>query len=549
MRITVILTVILLVGFFLRFYHLSDFPASLSHDEVAIGYNAYSVLHTGNDEYGTSFPLLFRSFDDYKPSGMIYITAFSIALFGLNEFGVRFPSALLGTLSILAFYFLVKEIMREKKSLSIGRFTLHPSLIATFFFSISIWHINFSRQAFETNGSLFFLLLGTYFLLRFLSDRYSLLFASFCYATSLYFYYTARLMLPFILITFAVLFRKQIAQNFKIVLGGVLLGFLLLLPFLPYVFSRGGFSRINIVSVVNEKIYLEKKEHFAKVAAENQNLATRFFYNRRFALFETILGNYFKNLSPEHIFVTGTDHSGLLYLFEIPLLFFGIMALLRLKHPAKWVLFVWFLAVPLAGGLTTDQPNALRTLPNAPVFSLFSGLGFMRMIELLRHRLSKKIGLIIFTFLFFVFFIRFLFLYFDYYPRIFSLHFGDGYKQMVRYVEKVEANYEKVYISGYYWRPYIFVLFWKGYNPLSYQREGDRDHFGKYYFGRATWDQEGLLFTDYSFDFNAHAGAAKEKTLFILAQPEYEIHQNKFTKLASIDGRFAKNVFVAVLLK
>ena len=98
------LFLIVLFAAALRFWNLTGVPPSLSHDEVAIGYNAYSVLNTGKDEYGVSFPLLFRSFDDYKLPGMIYASIPTIKIFGLNELGVRFPSAFFGTFSVFLFF-------------------------------------------------------------------------------------------------------------------------------------------------------------------------------------------------------------------------------------------------------------------------------------------------------------------------------------------------------------------------------------------------------------------------------------------------------------
>ena len=67
--------VILLIAAFLRFYKLDSYPVSISWDEAAIGYNAYSIAQTGKDEYGQKFPVLFRSFNDYKLPGYIYLDA------------------------------------------------------------------------------------------------------------------------------------------------------------------------------------------------------------------------------------------------------------------------------------------------------------------------------------------------------------------------------------------------------------------------------------------------------------------------------------------
>ena len=84
MRIRKVFFFIVLLAIFLRFYQLGKNPPHLNWDEAALGYNAYSLLSTGRDEYGKSFPLSFRSFDDYKPPLYVYLTIPSVAVFGLN---------------------------------------------------------------------------------------------------------------------------------------------------------------------------------------------------------------------------------------------------------------------------------------------------------------------------------------------------------------------------------------------------------------------------------------------------------------------------------
>ena len=95
------LIIALILGSFLRLWQLSSVPNGLTLDEAAICYNAYSILKTGHDEHGAFLPVIFKSFGDYKPGAYIYLTVPSVAVFGLNEFAVRFPSALAGILAIL----------------------------------------------------------------------------------------------------------------------------------------------------------------------------------------------------------------------------------------------------------------------------------------------------------------------------------------------------------------------------------------------------------------------------------------------------------------
>src|SRR5207253_1198042 len=122
--ILICLLIVTLLGGFLRFYQLGKLPKSLNVDEVSIGYNAYSILKTGKDEYGKPFPLTFKSLGDYKPPFYIYLVAPSIAIFGLNEFAVRFPSAFFGTLTIPALFLLIQFLTKNKFLAFLGAFLL-----------------------------------------------------------------------------------------------------------------------------------------------------------------------------------------------------------------------------------------------------------------------------------------------------------------------------------------------------------------------------------------------------------------------------------------
>src|SRR5438094_6592309 len=106
---------ILVLSVFLRFYLLGSNPPSIDWDEASLGYNAYSILKTGADEYGNAFPLSFRSFDDYKPPVYIYLTVPAVAIFGLNEFAVRLPAAVIGVIAVIGTYYLVLELLYERE--------------------------------------------------------------------------------------------------------------------------------------------------------------------------------------------------------------------------------------------------------------------------------------------------------------------------------------------------------------------------------------------------------------------------------------------------
>src|SRR3989338_2905971 len=106
----VILIVIMGLGATLRVWRLGVDGRPLLWDEAALGYNAYSILKTGKDEYGIFMPLILKSFGDYKPALYAYAAVLPVGLFGLNEFSVKLPSAVSGVAIIGLVYLLVSEL-------------------------------------------------------------------------------------------------------------------------------------------------------------------------------------------------------------------------------------------------------------------------------------------------------------------------------------------------------------------------------------------------------------------------------------------------------
>ncbi len=532
-----ILICIVAAGAFLRFFKITSIPAPVSHDEAAIAYNAYSLLKTGKDEYGIPFPLLFRSFDDYKLPGMIYSTALSVWAFGLNELGVRFPSALFGTLSIIIFFLISKEFFQS---------TVY-SLLSTVYFSLSPWAINFSRQNFESNGALFFLILGVYFLIKFNRETSSLIYAAISFTASIYFYYSVRLIIPFILLASLTVYFKDLKKDIKTTLVSVCTGLILIAPFVPSLVSRGGFERIKMVSVMNDEEYIKRQEAYSNIIAGRNTLLNRIIHNRRVALAQTIASNYIKNISYEHVFIKGTGRNGLVYRFELPLILAGIIFLMKSKTKLKWILITLLVSFPLPGAFSTNQPNALRTLPGAPILSLLSGLGTVYIFEALKNTNYKIVFSVVLSLSLLSSVTGFYGSYFTKFPYDEPKKFGDGQKQMVIYVAENRHQYDTVIISGYYWRPYIFTLFWQQYDPVLYHQTGTPEQFDKYIFTKAAWDHTGIDLSDPALNLS-ELTQNPDSTLFILAPSDFDTHRQQLRKIDSITGLYAKEVYVTATL-
>mgnify|MGYP000975928363 FL=1 len=185
LKLRLLLFLIILLGLFLRIYNLEKVPPSLFSDEVDAGYQALSFNHCLTDYFGRSIPTHFKSIADYRTALPILSISFSQQIFGINDFSVRFPSVFFGTLSILIFYFIGKNIFKSESS----------GLILAFISSINPWLIHYSRTAFEVSAMLFVILLSIYFWLIFLKKQkyYFLILCFVALLSSAYIYSTAKL--------------------------------------------------------------------------------------------------------------------------------------------------------------------------------------------------------------------------------------------------------------------------------------------------------------------------------------------------------------------
>src|SRR5260221_1165833 len=205
MKQKIILLLIIAIAIFLRFFQLNVNPPSLTWDETAWGYNAYALGIDGKDEFGRFLPHDYlESFGDFKPPMYAYLNIIRVKFFGLTVFATRFPSALLGTLTVLITYFLTKTIFRgftkqdddPPKGTSYTVAADSPTVIAlltSFFLAISPWHIMLSRAAWEANVATFFLITGIWLFLKAISQNmWYLSLSAVCFVSAIYTFNTSR---------------------------------------------------------------------------------------------------------------------------------------------------------------------------------------------------------------------------------------------------------------------------------------------------------------------------------------------------------------------
>src|ERR1017187_1356524 len=135
-----LLLAILILAGFLRFYRLNDVPPGLHEDEAMDGNDAWEAWRSAR--LHVFFP------ENHGREGLlINLQAAVLGLTGSHSPGVlRWPGALLGTLTVLGVYALAQEVVGEE-----------VGLLAAFLLAISFWHINISRFGTRPVAAPFFL--------------------------------------------------------------------------------------------------------------------------------------------------------------------------------------------------------------------------------------------------------------------------------------------------------------------------------------------------------------------------------------------------------
>lgn len=489
-----LLTLILFLAAFLRFYQLGINPPALTWDEVAWGYNAYSLGLTGQDEFGRFLPLNYlESFGDFKPPVYAYLAILPVKIFGLNEFAVRFPSALFGTLTVLLAFYLVKELFPKLKN------SWLPEMTA-FMLAISPWHIQLSRAAWEANVASFLLIAGvTFFLMGMRKKSWFLLPSAVCFALSLLTFNTARIVAPLLVLGLAIGFRKKLWQKKKWAMGAVLLGVVILLPSMPFFLSPQAQLRYQEVNIFSDPGVVVRANQ--EMANDNWVWWSRLIHNRRWGYARLFFSHYFDHFNPAFLFIQGdgnpkfsTQDIGQLYLWSLPFLIGGALLLFKKKPGYWWLVFYWLLIGIVPAATARETPHALRIETTLPTWQILIALGVTGFWQLTKKKklLTKSLLLIGCVLLLVINIVYFQHGYYRHYPIEYAGEWQYGYKPAIELVKKVESQYDEIWFTNALGRPYIYFLFYLQKNPKDFWQEAivEREtygfvkvkSFGKYHF-------------------------------------------------------------------
>ncbi|MCJ7792816.1 MAG: glycosyltransferase family 39 protein [Candidatus Marinimicrobia bacterium] len=483
-----LLFVTLIVGGIFRLTNLSTIPSGFHGDEAAYGYNAYSILTTGTDEYGEHFPLILKSFEDYKPALYSYIDMPFVAILGLTETATRLPSALFGTLTIPLLYYLVKELFPKEKTISI---------LSALLLAISPWHIMLSRSTSEVVVSLFFLLILFLSLFRLKKSFPNPWFfiAIISGSLSLATYTASRIFVPILIIIVSLMSIQIIGKKIKFPKPIIAVFIIILMVEFAYNFVavNNRFNQVSIFYNPLTKLRMEeqiREDEFAPV------LITRFFHNKIINYARTVLDNFSRYFSLDFLILNGglplrqrIPDVGLFYIWEIIFLFIGLFSVF-LKYPKKGIILMGlWLGLLIPSAVTYDDvPNVYRALVIVPIMVIFISIG---MKEGFRKLLSWNRYYAIVCLMILLCLSLYETLYFTHqyvtHTKKHQPYYRDyPMKNLIYSLNTYSPKFEKIIMTKYK-TSYIHILFFNKIDPHLYQASGsnmDKDNtgFDKYLF-------------------------------------------------------------------
>jgi 4-amino-4-deoxy-L-arabinose transferase-like glycosyltransferase len=481
----IILIIIVILGAALRLIFLSTNPPSLNWDEVSHGYNAYSIAQTGMDQWGKVLPIFnFRAYGDYPTTLNLYLTIPFLAVFGLTEFAIRFPHAILGILTIISVYFLSFGITKRKDI----------SLIASLLVAIDPWYVFTSRFVLQSNLSAFLIITAGAAFFNREKMKWLLPFCLFLLTLTLFSYHTTRIFSPLILLGAVLIYRKEISNKLIYLFATLFIALSAYILVNPNATARGNVLFLVDQSAVNQIIE-------SRQSSKLPSGITRLIYNRPTYFVKTFIKNYVSYFSPRFLFLKGgtqyqfsVPNHGLIYPVSMPFFYLGLMLLIIRSFRSKnyRLVLLWLILSPVPASLTNESYAVIRATTMLPIPEILISIGLYKFAELLFSK-QKILIISIFVTVSLLMAGDYMLTYFKNYKATYSWSWQYGYKEVVSYAKNHYSDYDKIIVTKKYGEPHEFFLFYMKYDPAKYLNDSGKiaffqsnwywvDRFDKFYF-------------------------------------------------------------------
>ncbi len=469
MREFMFMVPVFFLGCFLFFYKLNLIPSGLYIDEAYPGYNSYSLLKTGNDEYGKFLPVVLRFCASYNPPLYTYLSILPIGIFGLNVFSVRFTAALSGLLGGLVVYQIIKRSGIIK--------LIYSPYIGFLLFIISPWIILHSRMGYEVSLGYLLFSLGVYYCWLGLGLPKKIIVGFIFLSLSTYAAYPERLLVPIFIVVYLILFRD-------ILLRGKTVIWIKKALFLSFI------TQIPNIYVLTTPVFFLKSYLFAgeSLLAQKAKIAEFLpdFLASPLAIIRETLSQYIEYFSPRSLFFLpdsdlqrSIPELSVFYVWMVIPYFVGLFYALRNLHkPFMKYILVLLLISPLPASLTKDPFASHRAIPMLLPLVVIMTIG----IEELIKKIKVQIWLPVFLLSIAGSLLLLWRSYFVFLPKERARVWGYGLSQLSSEIRNNPGIHYLIDQSRT--KPvYINLAFFLAYPPEDFQKRVDQNLKKSYYLG------------------------------------------------------------------
>lgn len=427
----IILISLIIMGIFIRIYKFPNAILEMNSDEIMTVVNAKSILDTGKDTGGISYPIYLHAWGGQSIM-LLYLMVLSIKIFGYTLFAARLPMLIVSIISLFVFYDFTKKITKNEIIALIGLGML----------AISPWHILQSIWALDCNMFPHFLLIAMDVLYTgIMKKRKNLIYVSMiCYAITLYCYGVAIYFVPlFLLIACIYLFKNKII-NYKDIFICVAIFLILAIPII-LMFA------INALKIdIELKIFDVTIKYYPYLTRTKDMIF--FVPNKIEQLFKNIISTI------QMIFLQSDGaewNSSKIFgtTYQISIIFvviavINIIKTMKKDKNEKFIIITW-LGISLVTGIVVNGTNINRLNSIWYILLLLTAIGIYTVYEKAKRKKLYAITiLIIYTTLFTAYNIYF----YTNFTEVISNSgcFSKGFYQSLNYVKNLEK--EKVYYDN-----------------------------------------------------------------------------------------------------
>lgn len=486
--------VFLAVG--VRFFQLGSVPNGLNRDEASIGYTSFSLLKTGRDEHGVRWPVNVKSFGDWKLPFYIYSLIPLVAIFNLNDWVVRLPSALAGVGTVMVSAVFVTQLIRDKKGAVLGSNSKKRlTLLLPLFIAFSPWAIHMSRIAYEANLAMFFFISGlTAYLFainqlrtdrrkNFVSKRaaWSLILSALLLSTTLLTYHAYQLVTPLMGVFLLFWSRGELRyfwQKRRNVIFNAAAIVLISITILVLAGSeQANRTKFSGLSIFDKESYSQelfsKRQYFSPSL---QPLAP-LFINTPTLIIRQLADNVLKVFSPDFLILRGGSHNshnitgvGNLHRFEIVFIIIGLYFFWKEHRSWQKLVMIWILVALVTTIITFEANHTIRFSPALVPLELVTAYGVVSLWLWMKEHFRSpfRVGVMLLLIMIVVgSYLHYLVTYFVVFPKQ-DKDFWPWYMpQIVSQAMVRRHNYERIIMSELESSPYIYFLYHSRYDPTK----------------------------------------------------------------------------------